>query len=151
MQSVGLSLWKINLICDGQQFHQYQQNKQLPLISNQIIENKKDHCIWCWKSKSGLGQTQAIIFCTVLEIKILIYWSESNSWIFSFFDTNSPHYKHRTSSGAYIEDCLYQTLSLEFSKHRSLLTTKIFFIVVTIFRFFLYEKQINIILVFSIL
>jgi hypothetical protein len=36
---------------DGHQFHQYQQNEQSPLI---LTEHKKDHDIWCWKSRSWL-------------------------------------------------------------------------------------------------
>jgi hypothetical protein len=44
-------LWKKSL----QQFHQYQQNKQSPLILTHSTRKKKDHDIWCWKSKTWLG------------------------------------------------------------------------------------------------
>jgi len=36
---------------EGQQFHKYQQNKQPP----QIIEHKKNHTRWLWKSTYRLG------------------------------------------------------------------------------------------------
>jgi len=32
---------------DGHQFHQYQQNKQSPLILTELTEHKKYHDIWC--------------------------------------------------------------------------------------------------------
>jgi hypothetical protein len=41
------SLWKESLNSDGLQFHQYQQNEQSPLTSNNGIQ--KDHDIWSWK------------------------------------------------------------------------------------------------------
>jgi len=43
---------KKSLNSDGQQFHQYQQNKQLPLT--QTIEHKTDH-MWLRNPGSGLG------------------------------------------------------------------------------------------------
>ena len=36
---------KESLNGDGQQFHQYQQNKQLPLTFNNSLNNLKDHDI----------------------------------------------------------------------------------------------------------
>jgi hypothetical protein len=45
-----------SLKSDGQQLHQYQQNKQLSSL--QIIERNKYHEIWHLKSGPGLGQAQ---------------------------------------------------------------------------------------------
>jgi hypothetical protein len=36
---------KESLNTDGHQFHQYQQNKQSPLILTELTEHKKDHDI----------------------------------------------------------------------------------------------------------
>jgi hypothetical protein len=46
--------WTESLNSDRQQFHQYQQNEQLP----QIIEHKKSNNIRRWKSGSGLAPEQ---------------------------------------------------------------------------------------------
>ena len=48
-------LWKESLNSDSHQFHQYQQNKQSPLILTEVTEHKKDHDVWRWKSRSWLG------------------------------------------------------------------------------------------------
>ena len=37
---------KESLNSDGHQCHQYQQNKQSPLIPTELTERKKDHDIW---------------------------------------------------------------------------------------------------------
>jgi len=39
-------VWKESLNSDGQQFHQYQQNQQPPLILTELTEHKKDHDIY---------------------------------------------------------------------------------------------------------
>ena len=48
-------IWKESLNSDGQQFHQYQQSKQLPLISNHWTEIRRWHTVmeiqvhaWDW-------------------------------------------------------------------------------------------------------
>ena len=41
--------WKVVVESDGQQYHKYQQMKQQPPTSNQIID---DHNMWRWKSKA---------------------------------------------------------------------------------------------------
>jgi hypothetical protein len=47
-------VWKERLNSDSQQFHQYQQNQQSPLILTEWIQ-KRDHNILRWKSRSRLG------------------------------------------------------------------------------------------------
>ena len=46
---------KETLYSKGHQFHQYQQNKQWPLILNELTEHRNEHDIRCWKSMSWLG------------------------------------------------------------------------------------------------
>ena len=54
------NVWKESLKHDGPQFHQFQQNKQSPLILTHWTHKKKDHNVWLWKSRSlnCLGQAQ---------------------------------------------------------------------------------------------
>jgi len=46
------------------QFHQYQQNKQLPLILTELTEQKKDHdiCGWCMNILSFWYMYQGLLF-----------------------------------------------------------------------------------------
>ena len=52
--STVLTVWKWNLNINGQQFHQYQQNEQPSLTSNQWTKKQKNS----WHMASGLGQAQ---------------------------------------------------------------------------------------------
>jgi hypothetical protein len=45
-------LWKESLKSEGHQFHQYQQSEQSSIIPTELTEHKKDHKIWCLKSRS---------------------------------------------------------------------------------------------------
>ena len=54
--SANLPLWKESINGDSQQFHKSQQNEQIwKHLSPQVIEDRKDHDIWHWKSRSWLG------------------------------------------------------------------------------------------------
>ena len=48
-------LWKESLNSDGEQFHQYQQNKLSP------VNTKKDHEIWQYKFRSWLGTSRVTL------------------------------------------------------------------------------------------
>ena len=52
-------LWKESLNIDGQQFHQYQQNKQSPLglthrKHTHMRARTHGHAIWWWQSRSRM-------------------------------------------------------------------------------------------------
>ena len=49
---------KESLNSGGQQFQQYRQNEQSPLILTELTEHKKDDDLQCWKSRSSSGQAQ---------------------------------------------------------------------------------------------
>ena len=46
----------------GQQFNQYQHNKQSLLTSNHLIQKRPQHYIWCWKSRSWFDTGTKILY-----------------------------------------------------------------------------------------
>jgi hypothetical protein len=51
-------LWKQSLNSEGQQFYQYQQNEQSPLILTELVEHKKTTAYYVGNPGPGLWQAQ---------------------------------------------------------------------------------------------